>query len=124
MAKKKDKKEGETLNKKFVWLLGLLVALNSTDIITTVYGLSLGAGEFNPLFPGDSFVTRESLIIKIGLPLVYIGLFNVSRALCKKESYSKGFWLLNINLLFLVGFYTIVVTNNLLGIIMARVSSG
>ncbi|MBZ9569432.1 hypothetical protein KJA16_00735 [Patescibacteria group bacterium] len=124
MAKKKNKKEGENLNKKFVWLLGLLVALNSTDIITTVYGLSLGAGEFNPLFSGDSFVTKESLIIKIGLPLVYSGFSTITYGLCKKENYSKGFWLLNINLLFLVGFYTIVVTNNLLGIIMAKVSSG
>jgi len=123
LAKKKNKKEGETLNKKFVWLLGLLVALNSTDIITTVYGLSLGAGELNPLFPSDSFVTRKSLNIKICLPLIYTGLFTITYSLCKKENYSKGLWLLNINLLLLVGSYTIVVTNNLLGIIMAKMSS-
>ena len=102
------------MNKRKILLL--LVILNLTDIVTTVYSLSLGGSEINPLFSEKPFINVESLTIKIGLPLVYIGVFTVTSKLCKKREFSKGLWLLNINLLFLVGFYLIVVTNNLLGI--------
>jgi len=101
-------------------LLFLLVALNLADIITTIYGISLGGSELNPLFPGESFITRESLIIKICLVIVYAGIFIVSYKLCKKESFIKGLWVLNIQLLVLVGIYIVVVGNNLLGIITSR----
>lgn len=104
------------MNKRKILLL--LVILNLADIVTTVYGLSRGGNEINPLFSGNPFINIESLTIKIGLPLVYIGVFTVTSKLCKKKEFSKGLWLLNINLLFLVGFYLIIVANNLLGIII------
>lgn len=100
-------------------LLLLLVTLNVADLITTIYGLSLGASELNPLFPEMPFTSKESLITKIGLPFLYSGLFLITSWLYKKERFLKGLQLLKINLLVLVGVYLIVVTNNLLGIILA-----
>ena len=103
---------------KRIQILALLVliTLNITDIVTTIYGLSLGGSELNPLFPGESFITRESLATKICLPIIETVLFFITYRLCQKEGFSKGLWILNIQLLALIGIYAFVVGNNLTGI--------
>ncbi|MCZ2845627.1 MAG: DUF5658 family protein [Candidatus Bathyarchaeota archaeon] len=109
------KKEGDRMERQK--LLFLLLALNIVDLVTTVYGFSLGASEFNPLFPGDSFATKKSLLIKTYLPLIYSLLFMAAHKLSTKAKLSKGLWFLKIKLMVLVGFYIVVVSNNLLGIV-------
>lgn len=93
-----------------VTLLVLLVALNLADLATTLYGLRLGGTELNPLF------SRESAPFKICIVSVYAGLFTAAYRLCLKEGFSKGLWILNVNLLILIGIYLVVVGNNLVGI--------
>jgi len=100
-------------------LLFLLIVLNLTDVTTTFYGFSLGANEVNPLFPGQSFARPESLVIKIFLPVLYACLFTVTHRCCLKQGLSKGLQILNIGLFFLIGFYIIIVVNNLLQIAKA-----
>jgi len=114
MKRIEHKKEGERMKKRR--LLFLLVGLNIVDLVTTVYGFSIGGVELNPLFPGTSFASKESLIIKICLPFIYSALFTVTHRLCEKEHFSKGLRLLNFKLTVLVGYYVIVISNNLFGI--------
>lgn len=98
-------------------LLFLLLALNIVDLATTVYGFSIGGSELNPLFPGNSFVTKKSLLVKTYLPLIYSILFMAAYKISTKAKLSKGLWFLKINLMILVGFYIATVGNNLLGIV-------
>jgi len=129
MKRTKKGKEGENL-KKCELLPLLVVALNLVDIVTTIHGFSLDgieirgysldASEGNLLFPGKSFIARESLFIKVCLSIVYAGAFIAAYRLCMKESFSKGLWILNITLVVLIGIYAVVVANNLLGIIAVK----
>lgn len=107
-----------------------MLALNLADIATTLYGFSLDASEIrgysidvnesNQFFPGKSFITRESLFIKVCLSIVYVGIFIAAYRLCIKEGLSKGLWILNATLFILIGIYTVAVANNLLGIIAVK----
>jgi len=101
-------------------LLFLLLVLDIADVITTIYGLSIGAKESNPLFPGDSFLTIESVILKIGLVLAFCVSFTVAYRAFLKRDFSTGLKILSVNLFVLVGFYAFVVTNNLLVIFLMR----
>ena len=92
-------------------LLATLFLLNLVDVASTFYGLSLGATELTPLF------SRESVGLKICLPLVYAGVFAVTYRLCSKRAFSAGLRILNVNLLILVGIYAVVVANNVFGIV-------
>ena len=78
--------EGESLVKSK--LLFLLIALTLADVVTTIYGLSIGGRELNFLFPGESFITKESLTIKICLSIIFVGIFTVTYRLCLKEGFS------------------------------------
>ncbi|MBU1877028.1 hypothetical protein KKA72_01615 [Patescibacteria group bacterium] len=99
----------------------VLMILTFADIATATYGLSIGGKESNPLFIGESFITRESLTAKISLTFVFVGIFIVTYGLCKKENFSKGLLLLSIQLIFLVGFYTGIVVGNTAGILITLI---
>jgi len=109
----------KTISSPIRILLFLLIVFNLADIATTVYGFSLGAGELNPLFQRKSFITTESLMIKIVLSIVFTSVFTVSYRLCAREGFDKGKWMLNIILVILAGIYSVVLVNNLAAITMA-----
>ena len=97
-----------------VLLLLILVILNLADVATTFYGLSIGGTELNPLFQ------PEGLPIKLALPFLYAFLFLATYHLCRKQSFVKGLWILDVNLVILIIIYLAVVMNNLVGIMRAQ----
>lgn len=109
----KDLTKIRTISSPIHILLFLLFVLNLADIATTIYGFSLGAGELNPLFQGKSIITTGSLITKICLTLIFISIFTMSYKLCPQKYFAEGRWILNTNLVIVVGMYLGVVINNL-----------
>jgi hypothetical protein len=112
--------KGESLQK--CALLFLLVALNIADLITTVYGFTLGASELNPLFPGKSFATLELLIIKLWLPCGFLCSFTLAERFSK--DFPAGELMIKISLGVLLCLCACIVTNNIVGIINYRISRG
>jgi len=89
-------------------MLTLLFALNLADAATTLYGLSHGAVELNPLFDA------QALEGKIAVPVLFAGIWLFTYAYCDKHGYEKLKAVLKALLAVLLGLYTIVVCNNLL----------
>lgn len=97
-------------------LLSTLITLNVADVITTLYGFSLGAAELNPLF-------SEGLIpAKILMTIVYTALFTIAYKWCQKKDVAKGLLVLNINLTVLVAIYVVVLVNNF--VVIATILGG
>ena len=91
----------------------ILIILNIFDVITTVYGLSIGGSELNHIFPPAT----KTMPIKIALPFLYLALFYLASKLCNKEGFKMGLVILKWNSIFEVVFYFAIIVNNLIGII-------
>ncbi len=100
----------------FLLIVFVLYALIIADIITTTYGVWLGGTELNPLFYAHGF--KDFAFFKVGFGVATV-MFSVGayRYLHSRKSlsYAKAtFGLLVFFIVFLIIFYAITVTNNLL----------
>jgi hypothetical protein len=97
--------------KRLTIALTVLVALVMADITTTLIGLSRGAGDLNPLYHAQGLVAF--LICKVATLLVALPVYAVAYRYTKVKfpKYVKVVWLC---LAFLVGFYSVILVNNLL----------
>ena len=91
----------------------ILIILNIFDVITTVYGLSIGGSELNHIFPPAT----KTMPIKIALPFLYLALFFIASKLCHKESFKMGLVVLKSNVVSLVVLYFAIIVNNLIVIL-------
>lgn len=100
--------------KRLIVALVVFELLVLGDVATTLFGLSLGAVDLNPLFYAQGF--RNFLIVKLGFSFVafplYIGVYRYLKA--KFPNYTKALW---IALLFLIGLYLVIVGNNIIVIL-------
>jgi len=94
--------------KLWLFLLSLLFFLNLADIGLTYYGLSLGATELNPLF------FRQTIPVKLGLPIVLAFLFVLTVHYARKEKLKWAENMVKITVSFLVAFYLVIVVWNFL----------
>jgi len=92
----------------YVYLLAFLFTLNLADAATTLYGLSLGATELNPLF------RVQSLWGKLVAPVFFAVLWLFLYAYCDTQGYVKTKLTLKTLLAVVLGLYLFVVCNNLL----------
>jgi len=88
----------------------ILIVLNILDAITTIYGLSIGLGELNHIFPP----VGKQLPIKIALPFLYLAFFFITSKLCKLQDLTIGLKILKINVSCLVALYSAILINNLI----------
>ena len=96
--------------KRLVIALMVLVALVIADIVTTLIGFSHGATDLNPLYHAQGLVAF--LVGKVATLLIALPVYVVSYRYLKARfpAYAKGVWLA---LAFLIGFYSVVLLNNL-----------
>lgn len=97
--------------KKLIVALLVVFALNVADIILTGMGLSLGATELNPIVYAQGF--QAAMLTKLGLGIIIAPIYIVTFRYCQKKfpKYVKALWIL---IAFLIGFYTLIVVNNLI----------
>jgi len=87
----------------------ILIVLNTLDAIITIYGLSIGLGELNQIFP-----PAGNLNIKIALPFLYLAFFFITSKLCKLQDLRIGLKILKINVSCLIALYSAILVNNLI----------
>jgi len=100
--------------RKYLCLLATLFMLNLADAATTIYGLSQGATELNPLY------NPQNLQGKISAPIILATTWIPTYAYCRKRNFKKAKRLLEILLLSLVSLYVAVVYNNLIQLAFAH----
>jgi len=93
---------------RYLCLLTLLFTLNLADAATTLYGLSRGATELNPLFD------VQTLEGKVVAPALFAVLWMLTFAYCDRQGHERLKAVLKALLAILLTLYAIVVCNNLL----------
>ena len=88
----------------------ILIVLNILDLITTIYGLSIGRTELNHYF----YPSGQSMPIKIALPILYLLIFHITDRFCHTKGYKLGLKILKGNILFVVLIYFGLIINNLI----------
>jgi len=87
-------------------------ALIIADVLSTVAALNLGGTELNPTFHIQGF--SASLIIKLAFSVgafpLYLGIYRYFEKKNAKD-YIKSLWIV---LLMVIGFYSVVVYNNII----------
>jgi len=97
--------------KRIAIALIVLFSLIVADIATSIIGLRSGASDLNPLYHIQGFQTF--LTIKISSAIIGIIIYSVAYhyLVTKFPKYTTVLWTL---IAFLIGFYTVVIVNNLI----------
>jgi len=97
--------------KRIAIALIVLFSLISADIATSIIGFEHGAAEINPIYHMQGFQTF--LTIKISSAIIGIIIYSVAYhySATKFPKYTRVLWTL---IAFLIGFYTVIIVNNLI----------